>query len=212
MTTIAPRAIRSNGGFSLVDLLVGVSLSLLGMGTILSFHRSQLYAVQDQARQVEIQTTTRAIVDLFAREARRAGLNPACTANFTMVADASASQVRFQEDLNANGVLDAASEDITYRFAQSNRVERATGSSTDTLLSNVDLTGSRMRYFDGGGAELVPSPTLSAAQRTAIRRVRIEMSASSAARNPSRSAPLTARAATDVELRNRFFVITNSCP
>jgi len=203
--------LRSAAGVTLIDLLVSVALGLVAMATVLSFHRAQLSALQDQARQLDLQTSTRAIVDLFAREVRRAGLDPGCTRNFAMLADGSATQVRVQQDLNANGALDPGSEDITYRIVQSNRLERVTGTSTEVLLSNLDLSGSRVRYFDGGGAELLPSPSLSAAQRAAVRRVRLELVASGAAASPTRTTPLIASAATDVELRNRFFVISNTC-
>jgi len=206
-----PARLRSAAGVTLIDLLVSVALSLVAMATVLAFHRAQLSALQDQARQLDLQTSTRAIVELFAREVRRAGLDPGCTKKFAMLADGSATQVRVQEDLNSNGALDPASEDITYRIVESRQLERVTGATTDILLSNVDLSGSRLRYFDGGGVELLPAPSLSAAQRAAVRRVRIEIAASGAAASPMRSMPLVAYAATDVELRNRFFVISNTC-
>jgi len=207
-----PLRLRSTAGVTLVELLVATALGLVGMATILSFNRAQFFALRDQATQLDIQTSTRAIVDLFAREVRRAGRDPACTKAFAAVASGSASQVHIQEDLNSNGVLDAATEDLTYRIVNSRRIERVAGTTVDVLIDGVDLTGSRIRYFDGGGTELLPSPALSAAQLAAARRVRLELAAAGTSFGSTRSTALVARAATDVELRNRFFIATDSCP
>lgn len=207
-----PVAIRQNAGFTLVETLVAMAVGLAAMAVFLSFNRAQFFAMHDQARQLDIQTTTRAVVDLFAREVRRAGMDPNCTMAFTAVADSSATQVRIRSDLNVNGVLDAASEDITYRIVPDGRLERVVGVAAEVLLDDVDLTGSRIRYFDSAGAELVPSPALTAAQAGTVRRVRIELAVAGAASDPKRTAPLVARAATDVELRNRFFIGAMPCP
>jgi hypothetical protein len=204
--------LRSTAGVTLVELLVATALGLVGVATVLSFNRAQFFALRDQATQLDIQTSTRAIVDLFAREVRRAGRDPACTKIFAALVSGSASQVHIQEDLNSNGVLDAATEDLTYRIVNSRRIERVAGTTVDVLIDGVDLTGSRIRYFDGGGAELLPSPTLSAAQLAGARRVRLELAAAGTSFGSTRSTALVARAATDVELRNRFFIATDSCP
>jgi type II secretory pathway component PulJ len=203
---------RAHGaGFTLVELLVAMGLGLAAMAGFLAFQRFQMLALEDQAKQLDLQTATRSIVDLFAREVRRAGMDPACTKAFDALLDATASQARFQADLNANGVLDAASEDLTYRLVDGARLERVAGADTDVLLDGVSLSGSRLRYFDATGAELVPAPALDAAQRATVRRVRLELAVADAAANPQRRQPLIARAATDVELRNRFFVASIGC-
>jgi hypothetical protein len=190
-----------------------VALTLVGMATALSFNRAQFFTFRDQARQLDIQTGTRGIVDLFAREVRRAGRDPVCTGVFTPLVLGTATQVRFQSDLNSNGTLESTTEDLTYRIVSSyTRMERVAGTTLEVLLNSVDLAGSRFRYYDGAGAELWPGPTLTPAQRAAVRRVRLELIARGwSAGSPSSSA-LMARAATDVELRNRFFIALNTCP
>lgn len=199
------------GATTITELLVATALGLAAMGTVLAFNTAQIQTMQNQTVQIDLQTTARSIVDLFARETRRAGADPMCTKAVTPVVSASATEFRMQTDLNGNGAVDASTEDITYRFVNSmTTVERNTGSSAEALLSGADLTGSRFRYFDGTGAELVPSPSLTASQRAAVRRVRIELAVREAGVG-SQSVYLTARAATDVELRNRFFNVTVTC-
>ena len=208
---IGQRRLRSSAGVTIVELLVGTALSLGAMSAVLSFQRAQFFALRDQVKQLQMQDATRNVVDLFAREMRRAGRDPACAKIFTPILLGSASEVQFREDLNANGTLEADTEELRYRIVDSARLERVAGESAEVLISDVDLTGSRLRYFDGAGNELVPNPNLSEAQRATVRRVRLELATTGHDSGSSRSAPLAARAATDVELRNRFFIQSESC-
>jgi hypothetical protein len=193
--------------------MVSMALALVGMATALSFNRAQFFAMRDQARQIDIQTSTRGIVDVFAREVRRAGRDPACTGFFMPVVLGTPTQVRFQSDLNSNGAFDFSSEDLTYRIMSTNtKFERVGGSTVEILLNGVDLQGSRFRYFDGAGAELLPGPSLTGAQLGAVRRIRLELVVRAASPGSPRSTLLEARAATDVELRNRFFIANTTCP
>jgi len=208
--TAPRRAPRRAAGFTLIEVLVAL---LLGAGvstTVLWFTRTQFFTLEDQARQLDLQTTSRAMVDLFAREVRRAGMDPQCTKAFEGLAEASTTRVRVLADLNLNGVLDAASEDLAYHIVAPDRIERGAGPTTEVLVDGVQVTGSRLRYYDGGGVELAPGAGLSAAQRAQVRRVRLELAVSTPSLNPEHL--LTARVATDVELRNRFFVASTGCP
>lgn len=205
---------RGARGFTLIELLVTMTLGLGVAATVAWFQRSQFLAMEEQAQQIDLQTTARAIVDVFARDVRRAGMNPSCSADFTPLAYAARDRVRIQADLNANGVLDAATEELRYRVLPTDRrVERQAGSANEILLENVTLSGSRLRYYDGAGTELIPwFGELTSGQRATVRRIRLELVAQGSARSGRRSQPLVARAATDVELRNRFFINTTGCP
>lgn len=203
-------------GFSTVELLAATAISLVTLATALSFNRFQLFALRNQASQIDVQTTARTIVDLFAREVRRAGMNPGCAiAAFSGIADAKLHSVRVQSDLNGDGVLTGPNEDLTYRYTDANTIERVDNTSgvADTLASGLTMSGSQLRYFDGTGAELVPGGSgLTAAQRSTVRRIRIQLTLSGKAVDPNSTKPLTAQAATDVDLRNRFFVNSTACP
>jgi len=212
-SSCAPRRLRADAGVTLPEIMVSVALALVGMATALSFNRAQFFALRDQAKQIDIQTSTRGIVDFFAREVRRAGRDPVCTGVFTPLVLGTPTQVRFQSDLNSNGVLEPITEDLTYRIMSGyTKLERVAGATLEILLNEVDLAGSKFRYFDGAGVELLPSPSLTAAQRAAVRRVRLELITRGGSPGSPRTTPLEARAATNVELRNRFFVATSTCP
>ena len=208
---ILTRRLGSNAGVTMVELLVGTALGLGAMATVLSFQRAQFSAVRDQVKQLRMQDATRNVVDLFAREMRRAGRDPKCKKIFPPIVVASATEVELRKDLNSNGTLEPDTEEVRYRIVDSTHFERVAGEAAEVLISDVDLTGSRFRYFDAVGTELIPEPELSEAQRATVRRVRLELSTTGRDYGSTRTAPLAAHAGTDVELRNRFFIHSEGC-
>src|SRR5512136_389799 len=104
-------------GFTLVETLVATVVGLVVLGAFASFNVTQMYGMRNQANQVDLQTSARSIADLFAREVRRAGggTNVNCTGTVsTGLLMAQTTQVRVRLDLNGNGVLTDANEDVTY--------------------------------------------------------------------------------------------------
>lgn len=212
LSASAPARLSTHRGMTLVEVLVTLVLGAALAAAIGWFQRVQFLALEDQAGQIDLQSSARAIVDVFARDVRRAGMDPKCSKAVEALVEASPSVLRFQADLNANGALDASSEDLVYRLAGGARVERGQGPTVEPLLEGVDLTGSRIRYFDGGGNEILGPSGLTAAQRAQVRRVRLELAVRAPTRSGSGAPDLVARAATDIELRNRFFVGVTGCP
>jgi prepilin-type N-terminal cleavage/methylation domain-containing protein len=198
-------------GFSLVEMLVATAIGLVGVATFLSFNRFQLFALQDQTKQIDLQTSARSMLDLFAREVRRAGMDPKCVGTFSGIAAANSYQIQIKADLDSSGAIDGVNEDVTYRFNYDNRsVERVTSASVESLVSGVDFAGSGISYFDGSGVGL-PSSGLSSAQRDSVRRVRIELRLTGEAADPNKADELRAFASTNVDLRNRFFIAATAC-
>jgi type II secretory pathway component PulJ len=209
--------LHNQSGFTVAEVLAATALSLVTLATVLSFNRFQLFALRNQANQIDVQMTARSIVDLFAREVRRTGMNPGCAiAGFSGIVSASPYSLRIQSDLNGDGVINGTNEDLTYRYnSDRNSIQRVDNISgaADVLASGIDFGNSKLRYFDGTGAEMVPGGTgLTAAQRSAVRRIRIQLALSEKAVDPNNATSLTAQAATDVDLRNRFFVNSTACP
>lgn len=199
-------------GFSLVEMLVATAIGLVGVATFLSFNRFQLFALQDQTKQIDLQKTARDVVDLFAREVRRAGMDPQCGGTFNGITSANSSMIRIRADLDSSGAIDGVNEDVTYRYNYGNlKMERVTTTSVETLLSGVSFAGSTLRYFDGSGNEIMGTSNLSSAQRNAVRRVRIELRISDDTADPNKPNDLEAFASTNINLRNRFFVAATSC-
>jgi hypothetical protein len=155
----------------------------------------------------------RSVLELFAREVRRAGTNPTCVPGVEAIVDAKQHLLRIQADLDGDGTFSGANEDVTYEYKFSqDRLERVANGVSEALVVNADMAGSGIRYFDGSGTEITAGATgLSTAERGNVRRIRMELTLASDAVDPQNSMPLQSRLATDVDLRNRFFVSDVTC-
>jgi len=168
----------SNQGFTLLELVIGMAVSLLAMGaiysTFLSQHKS--YLVQDQT--AAMQQNLRAAMFYMQREIRMAGLDPLATANAGIVT-ANASLISFTEDIGGStpgtppdGTLQT-SETITYSLTGGNLV-RNVGGGNQVVAQNIDaldfvyLTGASPPVVLNSGGGNVP-----AGSETLIRSVEI---------------------------------------
>lgn len=200
-------------GFTVIDMLVATGLLVLVLGAVSTFNRAQLFTFQNHAAQSDVQATARNVVDLMTREIRRAGTNPSCVPGLNAIVDAKQSKLQIQADLDGDGLTTGVNENVTYeyRFSQNKFVRTANGLTLD-LMQNVNLTGSRIRYFNGAGVDITAGETgLSSAQRDNVRRIRIELDVARPAADPENHMPLTVSVANDINLRNRFFVEAVSC-
>lgn len=209
------RTARRQAGFTMPDVLVGTLIALATLAIVATFNRVQLFALRNQIAQVDVQTVGRNLTDLFTREVRRAGTNPTCSP-FEAIVEARADRIRFRHDTNGDGVIDpAVGEEIAYRLDLPGQiVTREASGVSEAILTGVTLAGSRLRYFNGAGGEIIPAgnpPELTAAQRGSVRRVRLELDLAVPGRDPRNPAPHTARFSSDVNLRNRFFLESVSC-
>ena len=214
------RSLRNLGeaGFTFTEMLVASTVGLVALGAFTSFNITQMYGMRNQASQVDLQTSARAITDLFAREVRRAGggTNVNCVGTVsTGILLAQSSQVRIRLDLNGNGVLTDPNEDVTYTLDLDNKkiVRKDNGADrTDTLWSGVSLAGSQITYFDGAGNQLAPGSTgLSAAQLLQVVRIRLQLALTGKVSQPGNTMQQTATETTNITLRNRYFVMASTC-
>lgn len=210
---------RSTHGFSTADVLAGLALSMLTLGSVYSFFLAQQKALATQQVYAQSQTITRTLVDLFLREVRMATYDPAGTALTTSpgpscpgvkqgIVDARPTLLHFQQDLDGDGTIGAAGEDVTYLLS-GNDVQRQEGKTPPvTLVSGVAMGGLTFRYFDGANPanELIPTGTpaaLTAGQRDCVAKVEVTVTASLANPDPHNTAPILSRADSQVAIRSR---------
>lgn len=203
-------------GITLVEVMVAGLLGIVAIGTINWFSRYQLFSLRNQAVQNDIQMTARSVSDVFSRDVRRSGFNPTCNADITAVELAKGNELTLKSDLNADGALGGIDETLTYRVATSSsgtRFERAANGRTDVLLDQIDASRTRFRFYDNAGAEIPSGPGgLGSAERSQVRRIRLELAVAADAVDPQRAMPVLVRLANDVDIRNRHFVNNVSCP
>lgn len=114
---------RAQRGFSLVELMIGMTLGLLVVGSVLALFVSTLGSNRSMVGVHELQTQLYATVGLMARDLRRAGFNGKASplavdpnpfglgSTAAYAGEQAASCLLFSYDLNDNGKLDTSNPD-----------------------------------------------------------------------------------------------------
>ncbi|NQT68405.1 MAG: prepilin-type N-terminal cleavage/methylation domain-containing protein [Desulfobacteraceae bacterium] len=143
-------AILKNTGFTIVELMVAMVISLVVMGAIYSTFQVQQQSYIHQERVAAVQQNLRAAMYYITREIRMAGYDPTGSSNFGVVTAASDS-INFTMDylygdsaLSDNGVIDSG-EDITYSLSGTDLVRNA-GSGNQVIAENIDSL--ELTYLD----------------------------------------------------------------
>src|SRR5205814_9632599 len=130
-------------GFSTTEALAGIVVTLVLVGAIYSAQRAQTKAMAAQTVYSDTQNATRTVLDTMARELRMASFDPTGSINPALgaltvapgpncpgtrqgIVQATATRVRFKQDLNGDGAINGAGEDVTYDVA-GNSITRTDG-------------------------------------------------------------------------------------
>ena len=190
---------RRPRGFTTMEALVGAAVALGTLASTVVFLQTQLRAITLQNGYATNQALTRTAVDLLARELRMAGhdprgtalpvsAGPSCPGASRGLVEAGVRRLRFQQDLDGDGAIAAAGEDVTY-YLDGDRLVRQDGEALP-LVDGLARDGVEFRYFDAGspGTELAAD---TADTRACIARVRLTL------------ATPAATVATEVAIRSR---------
>jgi len=209
-------------GMSTAEVLAGTALSLMMVAAIFTVQQAQLKAFAAQTTYAQSQTVTRTVIDLMSREMRMAGFNPTnlaltvtgplsgCANIQESVTEATPTRIHLRQDLDGNGAIGGAGEDVTYEL-MSGEIRRADGIAALPLVvvDHVPTTGLVFRYFNGSNppVELVPagSPaSLTVCQRAAVAKVRMTIEADLPNPNPKlASTPVKSLAESEIAIRSR---------
>lgn len=160
---------NKENGFTLVELLIAITIGLIVLGVLVSTFiiQRKTYDVQEQL--TEMVQNARAAMDIITREALMAGFNPSGAA-FNGI-PYSAGQLQISADLNGNGVTTDTNENIVYTFDGANlEIDRDTGGGAQALAKNIQAFS--FSYLDGGG-----NPTIITAN---VRQIQIAITARTA--------------------------------
>ena len=186
-----------------METLAGMGLTLILLAAVYTFQGAQLKVLRAQNVYADSQNVTRTVIDLMSRELRMATYGVPHG-----IIQATPTSIRFKQNLNGDGAIAGAGEDVTYTFADG-QITRTDGLNAPvTLVSNVPSNGFSILYFDGSSTpvQLVPagSPaTLTQAQRDIVVMVRITIQANIPNPNPNVSTPIKSVAESEVAIRNR---------
>jgi type IV pilus assembly protein PilW len=154
-------------GFTLVEVLIVVAISIIVLAGIYSVFQAQQRAHLTNSQVVEMQQNMRAALFLMEREIRMAGYSP------TMNADAGFDAARSGElsitmDLNDDGLTTGANEDVSYGFSTAVDADRDgdvdaggaaafgrnTGGGYQPVAENIERIGFAYAFDDDNDGEL----------------------------------------------------------
>ena len=142
-----------NGGFTLVELLVVLSLQGILLGAVVMSFTSQLTVHRRQEQMSEMQQVARAALDLMTREARMAGYNPRGVELVGTTHDPGA--LRILADLNGDGDTTDSNENIVYAHDPATlRLTRNTGGGRQSVAEQVEAFALEYRDQNGVATEV----------------------------------------------------------
>ena len=218
------RAFRCQDGFTLVELMVAMSIFLLILVGIFQVFDPSRNAYQVSERKLGVQQNARVAMDRMARQIRMTGYFPENIDNDNTNDLSNSVQVATESALAVAGDLDTTGASSIYTFcldaAGLRRVRGAIGAAASYVCSNGELiaesvTALRFAYFDSANNP-VPSPPgapfnldaqglgaapsfASVAQRSIVRRIVITVTAQE---NVPSQGTQTYTLTSDVRIRN----------
>lgn len=151
-------------GFTMVELVVAMVVSLLAIGAIYSTFLNQQKSYMIQGEVAAMQQNIRAAMYHMQREIRMAGCDPQGTAGADILT-ANATSIRFTEDVwdgnpqgSPDGDVGDNNEDITYNLDDSDGdgVVDELDRNNQTVAQNIDALN--FVYLDGSSPPVVLNP------------------------------------------------------
>jgi type IV pilus assembly protein PilW len=136
---------RGEGGFSLVELLIAMTVGLVILGGVYSVFILQNKTFSTQEDVLEMQQNVRAGMDMMTREIGLAGYDPrrvnsdSSTSNNFNGVTVSTSQLQIRADLNGDGAITSGEENIIYAYDATNKqITRNIGSGNQPFIEGVE--------------------------------------------------------------------------
>ncbi len=202
-------------GFSSMEVLAGLGVTLILLAAVYTFQQAQTKAFLTQQVYSDSQNVTRSVIDLMARELRMACYDPGTAINKSGgpcapdvkqgIIEATPTRIHFQQDLNGDNAIGAPGEDVTYELSNGS-VLRTDGLAEPVVLaSGVPTGGLSFLYFDNGKppAQIGPGAVLNQCQRDSVGKARVTVRANLPNPNSRIPTPIASLAETEVEIRNR---------
>ncbi len=145
-------------GFTLIELMVAMAVGAIFMLAVVSAYQIQVGSKNTQEALTDMNSSTRAALEILTHELRTAGCDPDGTAGAGIV-NAAANTLSYTMDIgNAagtsfepDGALNGPNEQVRYAITANGDLGRATGAAgvLQPLARNVDAVD--FVYLDGNG-------------------------------------------------------------
>ena len=155
----------SHNGFTLVEMVVALGLSLVTVSAVYSLYVSELKAQSVREDRIDMQQQARVVVDVISRELLMAGYDPrgvnndADPSNDFLGITYDPNRLVIKADLNGNGLISDSNESITFVYdSKTHTLRRNTGGGNQPFGENIESF--LVEYFDQGGNPTVDSASI----------------------------------------------------
>ena len=213
---------RSQQGFSLVELLIAMTIMLILMGLVSTLLGRAMSVRTRESQRTDALTSAQAALNVMSREISNAGFgintgtNNRLANNGIVIADSSATRIRFRANLFNTGLqgvggpttLDTneEGEDVTYFFdSASNSIVRYDSNDSPETSAIVNrISAVTFRYFDYTGTSSAGTETTGPTENTGRIRITVLVQLDPVAGQPN---PLDVQFTSEVTLRNSNYML-----
>jgi prepilin-type N-terminal cleavage/methylation domain-containing protein len=203
---------QNQKGFTLAELLVAMSMSLIVLGAVSAVYRVQSHTVKAQEYRMEAQEYARVALDMMVREIRNLGYFPvspnSCPGTKGLIS-ASGVSIQFVYDFDFDGACTTSGENITYAYdANSKNISR-----NGQPLADGNITAFQMTYYPRQTGAAAPAPyCISGAPTgcsgtldlTKVQRISVSLTVQSKSTDTKFGGLQTIRMDSNADLRNHF--------
>jgi len=194
-----------SGGFSLVELLVSMVITLVILTAAVTLFSSQLSSRQYQSKRADAITSAQAAINILSREIGNSGYGlkrGILASNGLVLNDCNSDRLHFRANTdNLNATTSDPGEDVTFYYDASSksivRYDAASGGSSAGIINQVsNVSFTYYDYASNGSFTAVNPPT----DRTA--RVTIRLTVLLSPGGTDLTSPLNVTVESDIALRN----------
>lgn len=199
------KEITNNKGFSLLELLIAMSITLVLMGLATTLFSGALSTRRRESRKTDALTSARAALSAISREMSNSGYG--MTTNGIVTADSGAQKVHFRANLiNDDYNTDSVGEDVTYFFDSTTqsivRYDPNTTPQTSVIVNRISNVS--FSYFDYVGSSSTPTESTTATNNTGRVRITVTVKLEEVVGQPKNQ---TITFTSDVTLRNSTYML-----
>ena len=215
------KRISSNKGFSLIELMIAMTIMLILLGIVSVLLSRSLSVRQRESQRTDALTSAQAALNVISREIANSGFgiqsgtNSRQASNGIISADSNASRIHFRANVNNFGPMsgvgtvlatDNAGEDITYFYddATDSIVRFDPNDSPQTSVVVNKISSITFRYFDYVGTNSTGVEVSTPTENTGRVSIRVLVQLETVHGQPN---PLDVQFTSEVTLRNSSYML-----
>lgn len=196
---------RKESGFSLVELIVAMTVLLVLLGVITTLFAQALGSRERESSKTDALTAAQAALNVISREIGNSGYG--LTTNGIVPADSNSTKIRVRANIdNSNSVINGEEEDVTYFFDAATdsivRYDPYDNPTTSVVVNRISSV--KFQYFDYVGASSTPTEKTAPTANTSRVRVTVTVELEEVQGQPKKQ---IVTFTSDINLRNSNYML-----